>query len=91
MSKIEIGSRVVTGVDKKGVVLFLGQTKFAAGDWVGIKLDKPDGKNDGSVAGEKYFDCEQNHGLFVKQAQVRLDNDVVLADSQQKLGTDLYF
>ena len=90
MSKIEVGSRVITGADnKKGVVLFIGQTNFATGDWVGIKLDKPEGKNDGSVGGEKYFDCEPNHGLFVKSAQVRLDKDAALLDSQQKLGKNI--
>lgn len=76
----------MTGVDRKGVVCYIGQTKFATGDWVGIRLDKPDGKNDGSVGGEKYFECEPNHGLFVKQAQVKLDKDVAPIDSQQKLG-----
>lgn len=87
MSKIEVGSRVITGTDnKKGVVLFIGRTSFATGDWIGIKLDKPEGKNDGTVGGEKYFDCEPNHGLFVKSAQVRLDKDAALLDSQQKLG-----
>jgi dynactin complex subunit len=91
MSKLDIGSRVVTGTgnDRKGVVMFLGQTKFAAGDWVGIRLDKPDGKNDGSVGGDRYFECEPMHGLFVKPAQVKLDKDAALADSQQKLGNTL--
>ena len=88
MSTIEVGSRVVTGTDKKGVVLFVGEAKFASGIWVGIRLNSPDGKNDGSVGGERYFDCEPQHGLFVKLAQVRLDQDKdgALLDSQSKLG-----
>ena len=88
MSKIEVGSRVITGTDKKGVVLFLGEAKFASGQWCGIRLDTADGKNDGSVGGERYFECEPQHGLFVKLAQVRLDQekDAALLDSQQKLG-----
>lgn len=44
--------------------------QFAAGDWIGIELDQPEGKNDGSVNGVRYFDCQENHGLFVKKAQV---------------------
>ena len=89
MSALEIGSRVVTGTgaaEKKGVVKFIGQTQFATGDWVGIRLDSADGKNDGSVGGERYFECEPLHGLFVKQAQVRLDRDSTVLDTQQKLG-----
>lgn len=36
-------------------------------------LDVPEGKNDGCVAGVRYFSCESNFGLFVKRAQVKLD------------------
>ncbi len=85
MSKVEVGSRVIVGT-KKGEVRFVGKTKFGDGDWVGIRLDTPDGKNDGSVGDVKYFSCEATHGLFVKPAQVRLDEDSAVADTQSKLG-----
>ena len=89
MSNLEIGSRVLTGTgatEKKGVIKFIGSTQFAAGDWVGIRLDNPEGKNDGSVGGDRYFECEPLHGLFVKQAQVRLDATSAVDSTQQKLG-----
>ena len=54
-----------------GEVLFVGQTSFAAGLWVGIHLDEPVGKNDGSVQGKRYFDCVPGHGLFVRPSQVQ--------------------
>jgi len=55
-SKITVGSRITTGVpSKKGQVMFVGETSFSAGEWLGVKLDTPDGKNDGSVGGILYI------------------------------------
>lgn len=41
-----------------GWIRFLGTTKFAEGDWVGVELEEPRGKNDGSVKDQRYFTCE---------------------------------
>ncbi|CAI7996554.1 CAP-Gly domain-containing linker protein 4, partial [Geodia barretti] len=63
---LETGMSVfVTGADF-GVVRFIGTTQFAKGVWLGIELRKPNGKNDGSVKGHRYFRCKPSHGLFVK-------------------------
>ncbi|CAI8007935.1 CAP-Gly domain-containing linker protein 4 [Geodia barretti] len=63
---LETGMSVfVTGADF-GVVRFIGATQFAKGVWLGIELRKPNGKNDGSVKGHRYFRCKPSHGLFVK-------------------------
>ncbi|OQR93350.1 glycoside hydrolase [Achlya hypogyna] len=69
---MEIGSRVLVVGGKTGIVRFLGTTEFAQGDWVGVELDGPDGKNDGEINGVRYFQCEPNYGLFAKKSQVRL-------------------
>ncbi|DAZ94653.1 TPA: hypothetical protein N0F65_000933 [Lagenidium giganteum] len=68
---ISIGSRVITNSNKTGIVRFIGETDFAQGEWVGIELDKPEGKNNGELAGRVYFTCAPNYGLFIKSAFVK--------------------
>eukprot|EP00049_Salpingoeca_infusionum_P022399 m.6512 g.6512 ORF g.6512 m.6512 type:complete len:1268 (+) comp5165_c0_seq1:279-4082(+) len=72
---MEVGSRVRVKEKKvDGVVQFIGVVKFASGKWIGLELDEPKGKNDGSVQGEQYFTCEPNYGMFVRQSQLVLLN-----------------
>lgn len=70
---LKVGSRVeVIGKGHRGTVAYVGATLFATGKWVGVILDEAKGKNDGTVQGRKYFTCEENHGIFVRQSQVRV-------------------
>ncbi|KAK8165609.1 dynein associated protein-domain-containing protein [Phyllosticta citrichinensis] len=51
-------------------VRFIGGTHFAADEWVGVEFDDASGKNDGSVKGERYFDCEPGHGMFLRRTGI---------------------
>ncbi|MEQ2262395.1 Dynactin subunit 1 [Xenotaenia resolanae] len=69
----KIGSSVeVTGKGQRGTVAYIGATLFASGKWVGIILDEPKGKNDGTVQGKRYFTCEENRGIFVRPSQIQV-------------------
>ncbi|VDO53459.1 unnamed protein product [Haemonchus placei] len=74
VKKIKVGDRcevrVRGAVPRRGVVAFVGETKFREGPWVGVTYDEPVGKNDGAVAGVRYFQCDDKHGGFVRPVDV---------------------
>ena len=45
------------------------------GKWIGVILDKPLGKNNGTVEGKKYFECPDNYGMFCRQTQLKILSD----------------
>lgn len=57
---LKIGQRVeIQGKDAKGSIAYVGMTTFAAGKWVGVKLDEAKGKNNGTIKGSTYFNVRQ--------------------------------
>lgn len=59
----------------KGEILFVGQTSFSPGVWVGVELDEMNGKNDGTVQGKRYFDCQDGYGVFARPGKVTMIQD----------------
>lgn len=50
--ELRINDRVIVSSSqgsKTGILRYQGPTEFAAGEWCGVELDEPIGKNDGSV------------------------------------------
>jgi len=55
-----------------GVVKFIGKTVFKPGvEWIGLELSKGKGKNNGTVLGTSYFDCEKQKGVFVQIEKIK--------------------
>lgn len=79
--ELAVGDSVLVGGVKPGIVAFVGPTQFAPGVWAGVILDSYDGKNDGSVKGVSYFQCEPNRGLFARPEKLTL---VEKANSRSK-------
>jgi dynactin 1 len=72
MDEIKVGQTVELADGRVGIVRYVGQPHFAAGDWVGVELDDNSGKNDGSVQGERYFECELGRGMFLRPAAIAI-------------------
>lgn len=65
--EVKVGDTVcVESSGLTGVVKFKGPTKFAKGQWVGVALNAPEGKHDGTVKGVNYFKAQPMCGLFVR-------------------------
>ncbi|XP_045608788.1 CAP-Gly domain-containing linker protein 1 isoform X4 [Procambarus clarkii] len=88
-----IGDRVWVGGTKGGVISYIGDTQFAPGEWAGVTLDEPIGKNDGSVAGIRYFQCEAKKGVFSRLTRLSrshlTDQDIeILTSRSSSVGAE---
>lgn len=53
---LRIGLKVeVSGKNVRGEIAYIGVTSFSSGKWVGLILNEPVGKNNGTVKGTTYF------------------------------------
>ncbi|XP_059516214.1 CAP-Gly domain-containing linker protein 4 isoform X1 [Myotis daubentonii] len=73
--ELQLGDRVLVVGQRIGTVRFFGTTNFAPGQWYGIELEKPHGKNDGSVGGVQYFSCSPRYGIFAPPSRVQRVTD----------------
>ena len=64
---------IVTGVGS-GVIRFVGLHAENNEPRVGVEMNKPKGKNNGTVKGHKYFECKDRHGLLTIPSKVVINN-----------------
>ncbi|KAI4255752.1 MAG: hypothetical protein LQ352_002403 [Teloschistes flavicans] len=73
---IKVGARCILppSTTRRGIVAYVGIVPEipGVGPWIGVRLDEPAGKNDGSVSGKRYFDCEPYYGVFVRPERVEV-------------------
>ena len=84
---IAVGKRCRVGEDdtRRGEVKYVGEVREIPGSlgaWVGVQLDEPVGKNDGSVAGARYWGepSDLKRGVFVRPERVEIGDWPVLDD-----------
>ena len=60
--------------ERRGTISYIGDVAQipGLGAWIGVSLDEPTGKNDGSIGDQRYFDCKQNHGVFVRPERIEI-------------------
>ncbi|EAY16214.1 CAP-Gly domain containing protein [Trichomonas vaginalis G3] len=73
---IEVGNRCQIEMSDhshhRGCVRYVGKVEKSNGYWIGVQLDEPYGKNDGSLDGKRYFECENKYGVFVRAEKVEV-------------------
>lgn len=72
-----LGKRVIVdGYESIGSIAFIGPHHLDTHPRIGVVLDTSIGRNNGTVKGHKYFDCEKGHGVLVLPYKVHLVDDV---------------
>lgn len=92
VASISVGDRCeITPGERRGTVKFIGEIPEikAGGYWVGVQLDEPSGSNDGSVKGERKFECPDKYGAFVRGANVAVgdfpERDIFGSDDDDEI------
>mmetsp|Transcript_43742 Transcript_43742/g.101010 ORF Transcript_43742/g.101010 Transcript_43742/m.101010 type:complete len:731 (-) Transcript_43742:37-2229(-) len=64
--RLLLGMRVLWRGVHAGEIRFIGAVKNKDGVWVGLDLDEPVGRHNGTLDGVHYFACNANHGMLVR-------------------------
>jgi len=89
---IHIGHRYELKDGRCGICLYCGTLHYKndGNEYVGIALEKGQGKHDGEIRGKRYFACKRNCGVFVSRKRLKKDCGAVqqkIIDSVSSLQT----
>ena len=90
MTDLQVSKRVciLPGSSRRGIIAYVGPIASLPGPqgspWIGVTLDEPQGKNDGSVNDERYFQCPPNRGVFVRPDRCEPGDWGVLMDEDDE-------
>ncbi|XP_062521296.1 uncharacterized protein LOC134196229 [Corticium candelabrum] len=71
---VRVGARVLVQLDEfpndalVGTVRYKGRVVMQRGVWVGLEMDTSVQGHSGLYWGQRYFECQDGHGVFVKPA-----------------------
>lgn len=71
-AQLMVGMPVWVDGNKHGRIAYIGDVHFAKGEMAGVHLDAPIGKNNGTVGGVMYFQCEPKRGVFSRLHRLTL-------------------
>ena len=79
---------ILPGSLRRGTIAYIGAISGLPGPqgspWIGVTLDEPQGKNDGSIGDERYFECAPNRGVFVRPDRCEPGDWGVLMDEEDE-------
>jgi len=85
----EVGQRCeISPGARRGEVAFVGEVpELKPGYWIGVRLDEPLGKHNGTIKGVKYFECQDKYGTFIRPQYVETgdfpEKDIFEDDSDE--------
>jgi len=73
---MKIGARCECGtkeMPKRGVLKYIGKLHGQEDIiWIGVQLDEPYGKHDGTFKGKRYFEAPDKYGIFCKAHNIQV-------------------
>jgi len=82
-SSLMVGMTVWVDGTKRGRIAYIGDVHFAGGEMAGVHLDAPRGKNNGTVGGIMYFQCEPKRGVFSKLNRLTREPLVISDEAEE--------
>ena len=82
----QVGQRVLIGNVMSGTIRYVGPTHLAEGVWLGVEMDLPRGRHDGSIDGRRYFSCDPMYGLFAPPEKITVIKEDEEEDDQEDDG-----